>query len=90
MGKTTRIAAVSIIVEKEGLREEVNRLLQEYSCYVIGRLGIPYRKRELSVIVVVLDAPTDVVSALTGKLGTLAGVSAKTVYSKKEFDSDDL
>ena len=90
MGKTTRIAAVSIIVEKEGLREEVNRLLQEYSSYVIGRLGIPYRKRELSVIVVVLDAPTDVVSALTGKLGTLVGVSAKTVYSKKEFDSDDL
>ena len=90
MGKTTRIAAVSIIVEKEGLREEVNRLLQEYSSYVIGRLGIPYRKRELSVIVVVLDAPTDVVSALTGKLGTLVGVSAKTVYSKKEFDFDDL
>ncbi len=90
MNAKTRIAAVSIIVEKEGAREEVNRLLQEYASYVVGRLGIPYRKRDLSVIVVVLDAPTDVVSALTGKLGTLAGVSARTVYSKKEFDADDL
>jgi len=90
MNETTRIAAVSIIVEREGAREEVNRLVQEYASYVVGRLGIPYRKRNVGVIVVVLDAPTDVVSALTGKLGTLVGVSARSVYSKKEFSEDDL
>ena len=85
MSLTTRIAVISIIVEKEGLREDVNRLLQEYSQHIVGRLGIPYRKRELSVIVVVVDAPTDAVSALTGKLGLLNGVSAKTIFSKNEF-----
>jgi len=90
MSETTRIAAVSVIVEKEGARDEVNRIVQEYASYVVGRLGIPYRKRNVSVIVLVLDAPTDVVSALTGKLGTLSGVSARNVYSKKEFSSDDL
>ena len=82
---TTRIAAISIIVEKEGAREEINRLLHQYSQHIVGRLGIPYRKRELSVIVIVVDAPNDTVSALTGKLGNLNGVSAKAVYSKKEF-----
>lgn len=89
MSLTTRIAVVSIIVEKEGLREDVNRLLQEYSQHIVGRLGIPYRKRELSVIVVVVDAPTDAVSALTGKLGLLNGVSAKTIFSKNEFPLEE-
>lgn len=89
MSLTTRIAVVSIIVEKEGLREDVNRLLQEYSQHIVGRLGIPYRKRELSVIVVVVDAPTDAVSALTGKLGLLNGVSAKTIFSKNEFPVEE-
>ncbi|MBR4751938.1 MAG: iron-only hydrogenase system regulator [Thermoguttaceae bacterium] len=89
MSLTTRIAVISIIVEKEGLREDVNRLLQEYSQHIVGRLGIPYRKRELSVIVVVVDAPTDAVSALTGKLGLLNGVSAKTIFSKNEFPVEE-
>ena len=89
MSSTTRIAVVSIIVEKDGAREKVNFLLQEYSQYIIGRLGIPYRRRELSVIVVVVDAPTDAISALTGKLGLLSGVNARTIFSKKEFPIDE-
>ncbi len=86
---TTRIAVISIIVEKEGASEDVNRLLHDFSQYIVGRLGIPYRKRELNVIVIVVEAPVDVVSALTGKLGLLRGVSAKTIFSKKEFSSDE-
>ncbi|MBP5621804.1 MAG: iron-only hydrogenase system regulator [Thermoguttaceae bacterium] len=89
MSLTTRIAVISIIVEKDGAREKVNHLLQEYSSYIIGRLGIPYRKRELSVIVVVIDAPADAISALTGKLGLLNGVNARTIFSKKEFPVDE-
>ncbi|MCF0234544.1 MAG: iron-only hydrogenase system regulator [Thermoguttaceae bacterium] len=89
--QSTRIAAVAVIVEKDESREAVNRMIQEYADYVVGRLGIPYRKRGVSVIVLVVDASTDVVGALTGKLGRLDGVSAKTVFSKKEFlpEGDD-
>ena len=85
MATTSRIAVLSIIVEKDGAREEINRILQDYSRHIVGRLGVPYRKREISVIVVIVDAPNDVISALSGKLGLLAGVSAKAVFSKKEF-----
>jgi putative iron-only hydrogenase system regulator len=62
--------------------DKLNSILHEYADYIIGRMGIPYRKRKLSIISIVLDAPHDVISALSGKLGMLPDVSAKAVYSK--------
>lgn len=79
-----RIAAVSILVEEPDSVEELNALLHRYSPYIIGRMGVPYREKELSVICVALDAPMDVINALTGKLGRLPGVSAKAVCSRSQ------
>ena len=78
----TRIALIGIIVENTEAVEELNRLLHEYGGYIIGRMGIPYRERKVNIISVALDAPQDVVSALSGKIGRLRGITAKTVYSK--------
>ena len=75
----SRIAAISILVEGGDSVETLNAILYEYAPYVLGRLGIPYREKGLSVICLVLDAPMDTVNALTGKLGRLPGVSAKAV-----------
>ena len=72
-------AAVSILVEGPDSVETLNAILHDYAPYVLGRLGIPYREKGLSVICLVLDAPMDVINALTGKLGRLPGVSAKAV-----------
>ena len=74
-----RIAAVSILVEGPDSVETLNAILHDYAPYVLGRLGIPYREKGLSVICLVLDAPMDVINALTGKRGRLPGVSAKAV-----------
>ena len=74
-----RIAAVSVIVEDPESVETLNSILHGYSAYVIGRMGIPYREKGVSVICLVLDAPMDVINALSGKLGRLPGVSAKAV-----------
>ena len=79
----TRIALIGIIVENHERTEEINRLLHEYSGCIIGRMGIPYRQQGIAIISVVLDAPQETISSLSGKLGMLKGVSAKTVYSKK-------
>lgn len=79
----TRIAVIAIIVEDNGAAEEVNRLLHQYAEYVVGRMGVPYRPKEVSIISVILDAPQDAISALSGKLGMLNGVSTKTVYSRE-------
>lgn len=78
----TRIAAVSIIIENPDSVEKLNNILHEYSKYIVGRMGLPYKERNISIISIVMDAPNDVVSALSGKLGMLPDVSAKTVYSK--------
>ena len=75
----SRIAAVSILVEGPDSVETLNAILHVYAPYILGRLGIPYREKELSVICLVLDAPMDTINALTGKLGRLPGVSAKAV-----------
>jgi putative iron-only hydrogenase system regulator len=80
-----RIALIGIIVEDTGKSAEINSLLHEYGEFIIGRMGVPHRERKLSVISVMLDAPGDVINTLSGKLGMLDGVSAKTVYSKGEF-----
>lgn len=78
----TRIAIVGIIVENSDSIEKLNAILHEYSDYIVGRMGIPYKKRHINVISVVMDAPNDVISALSGKLGMLPNVNIKTVYSK--------
>ena len=80
------MALLGIIVEKTESTVRLNQLLHEYADYIIGRMGIPYRERKISVISIVLDAPEDKISALSGKLGRLDGVSIKTVYSRKSFD----
>ena len=77
-----RIAILGIIVENTDSVGRVNELLHEYRKYIVGRMGMPYRERGISVISVVMDADTNTVSALSGKLGMTPGVSAKAVYSK--------
>ena len=79
----TRLATLSIIVEDRENAEKINAMLHEYGQYVIGRMGMPYPKKEVSIICVVIDAPETVISTLSGKLGQLRGVSMKTTYSKK-------
>lgn len=78
-----RIALVGIMVEDVDSVEELNRLLHQYGPYIIGRMGLPHRERGLSIISVVMDAPHDVISALSGKLGMLSGVQVKTVCSRQ-------
>ena len=77
----TRVAVMGIIVEKLDAVEELNCLLHDYGEYVIGRMGIPYRKKNINIISIAIDAPQDVISALSGKIGKIDGVSVKTAYS---------
>lgn len=77
----TRIALIGIIVEKDEAAEPLNALLHEYRDCVVGRMGIPYRERGVNIISVAVDASQDEINALSGKIGRLDGVSAKTVYS---------
>ena len=77
----TRVAVMSIIVENPNAVEKLNSLLHEYGEYIIGRMGIPYRKRNINIISIALDAPQDTTAALAGKIGNLQGISAKTAYS---------
>jgi putative iron-only hydrogenase system regulator len=79
-----RISIVSIIIEDTEVAAEVNELLHVFGQYIIGRLGIPYREREVAIICIVMDAPGDVISALSGKLGMLNGVTAKTTVAKQK------
>jgi len=78
----TRIALMGIVVENKDSTRKLNDILHEYGEYVIGRMGIPYPKRNIAVISIVLDAPNDIISALSGKLGMIPQVNIKTVYSK--------
>lgn len=77
----TRVAVISIIVENPESAEELNALLHEYRSYIIGRMGIPYREKNVNIISVAIDAPQDKIAALSGKIGNLTGVSAKTTYT---------
>lgn len=77
----TRVAVMRIIVENSEAVEKLNGILHEYGEYIIGRMGIPYRKRKVSIIAIALDAPQNTISALSGKIGSLSGVSVKTAYS---------
>ena len=76
-----RVAVISIIVEKEDAVNELNALLHEYGPYIIGRLGLPYRQKDINIICVAMDAPLDRINALTGALGRIDGVSAKATCS---------
>jgi putative iron-only hydrogenase system regulator len=78
----TRIAVVSIIVEDIEVAEELNAVIHDYRKHIIGRMGIPYQKQNISVICIVMDAPNDVISAFSGKLGMLKNVTTKTAYSR--------
>ena len=77
----TRVAVMSIIVENPEMVERVNGLLHEYGEFIIGRMGIPYRKRKVSIIAIAMDAPQNTISTLAGKIGSLPGISVKTAYS---------
>jgi putative iron-only hydrogenase system regulator len=77
----TRVAVMSIIVENPESVEALNAILHDHGEYIIGRMGIPYRKRKISIISIALDAPQNTLSALAGKIGSLKGVSVKTAYS---------
>ncbi|MDR3288025.1 MAG: iron-only hydrogenase system regulator [Peptococcaceae bacterium] len=77
----SRVAIIGVIVENPNSVEEMNRLLHQYAAYIIGRMGIPYREKKINVISIAMDAPQDMISALSGKIGRLSGVSAKTAYS---------
>ena len=76
-----RIAVISIIVEDMNCAEKLNQILHEYAAFIIGRFGIPYRERGISIICVVIEAPQDQISAMSGKIGRMKGVTAKATYS---------
>ena len=78
-----RVAIVGIIVEDRDAAARINGLLHEYGEYIIGRMGIPYREKQMNIISVVLDAPQGAISALSGKLGMIPGVSSKCTYSNR-------
>ncbi len=78
---SSRVGVISIIVENSDSVEALNALLHSYGEYIIGRMGIPYREKKISVISVAIDAPQDIISTLSGKIGSLNGVSSKTVLS---------
>ena len=77
----TRVAMLAIIVREDTAVAELNDLLHQYGKYIIGRMGVPYHARGVNIISVAVDAPADVISALSGKIGRLAGITAKTVYA---------
>jgi len=81
MKMETRVAIIGIIVEKNEAAEPLNAILHEYGAYIVGRMGIPYRRRDISILSVAVDAPQDIISTLSGRIGQLDGVSAKTAYS---------
>ena len=78
----TRIALIGIILESRESVDALNPLLTEFGDYIIGRMGIPYREKGIHIISVALDAPNNVISSLSGKLGMLPGISTKTIYGK--------
>ena len=77
----TRVAVITIIVEQDSSTDQLNQLLSEAKDFIIGRMGLPYRQKGINIISVAIDAPQDVISALSGKIGALRGISSKTAYS---------
>ena len=81
----TRVAVMGIIVENTDSINVLNGILHDYGEYVVGRVGIPYREKGINIISVAVDAPQDVISAMTGKIGRLQGIEVKTAYSRVAF-----
>lgn len=79
-----RVALIGIVVERYESAERLNQILHEYGKYIIGRMGIPYKEKSMNIISVAVDAPMDVISTLSGRLGMLDGVSTKTIYAKSK------
>ena len=77
----SRVAVIGIIVENPNAVSQLNDILHEYGEYIIGRMGIPYRQKGISIISIAIDAPQNTISALSGRIGKLRGVSVKTAYS---------
>lgn len=77
----TRIALLAILVKNQDSVEKLNALLHEYRAYIVGRMGIPYKAKQVAIISIALDAPQDIISALSGKIGALEGVSSKTAFA---------
>jgi putative iron-only hydrogenase system regulator len=78
----TRVALIGIIIENRQSVSAMNNILHEYGDFIIGRMGIPYDKKQVSVISVAIDAPLDIINKLSGKIGMLDGITTKTIYSK--------
>ncbi|WP_329887252.1 TM1266 family iron-only hydrogenase system putative regulator [Pseudoramibacter faecis] len=85
----TRVAVIAIIVDDNAASAAINRLLHEAADFVVGRMGIPYREKGINIISVAVDAPQEVISALSGKIGRLPGVSVKTAYSGVTTEAAD-
>ena len=85
---TNRIAIIGIIVESTENVEQLNSLISEYGDYIIGRMGLPHRARGVNIISIAIDAPQDIINALSGKVGKIEGISAKTAYSKMEYPGE--
>jgi len=83
VGLETRVALIGIVVEDMEAVEKLNSILHDYGQYIIGRMGLPYREKDISIISIVVNAEANTISTLAGKLGMLKGVSVKTIYSKK-------
>ena len=78
----TRVAIIGILVEDQKSVESVNAILHRYGGYILGRMGIPYREKHVNIISIAIDAPQDIINSLSGEIGKLKGVSAKTAYSR--------
>lgn len=85
----TRVAVIGIVVEDPDAVEQVNAILHEHAGYILGRMGIPYREKDISIISIAIDAPQDIINTLSGAVGRLPGVSAKTAYSRIITESDE-
>ncbi len=79
----TRVALIGIIVENKDSIELLNKILHEYSDFIISRMGLPYKVKNINIISIAIDAPTDIINAMTGKIGRLDGISTKTAFSNK-------
>ena len=82
MENETRVAVMSIIVENVESVETLNNILHEYREFIIGRMGLPYHQKKINIISIALDAPQDIISALSGRIGNLEGINVKTAFSK--------
>lgn len=77
----TRVALIGIIVENKNSIEQLNKILHEYGEFIISRMGLPYKEKNINIISIAIDAPTDIINAMTGKIGRLEGISTKTAFS---------